>query len=76
MTEAPWRPMSEAPRDGTVIIVAYSDFSGASPYAFDEERNMWTLYDPDRWGSDYSEGFDSLKEYGWVPVPLVRKDKP
>jgi len=73
--ESPWRPMSEAPRDGTAIIVLYDDFSGASIYAFDVEHQVWLHFSglarqPDRrpfwefWGDgDLTDG------WGWTRAP-------
>jgi hypothetical protein len=42
----PWRPMSEAPRDGTPIVALYDDLSGTAVIAWGESQRpphdeMW-----------------------------------
>ena len=70
----PWRPMSEAPRDGTDIVAIYSDLSGtavifwgecvAPPHEagwFNYTLDVGDIENSDYWGPEDDEW------YGWVP---------
>ena len=71
----PWRPMNEAPHDGTIIIVMYNDLSGLVAC-------FWGVYNdnPNEEGwfeFTYKIGdFERTEEavliddaYGWMPYP-------
>jgi len=62
---SPWRPMAEAPRDGTFIIALWSDFSGAEVLFWDNDKEGWCDLDYEPW----SEEWISDNYYGWVPAP-------
>jgi hypothetical protein len=85
----PWRPISEAPRDGTDILVPHSDLSGSSVYFFgdytddkNEEIEGWFEYDGDVGDVENSSFYCGPDEFdhklGWLPWPkdsdLIERD--
>lgn len=85
-----WRPMKTAPRDGSPVVLLYSDLSGVVGARFgevnsDELRDFargWFCLD---WGETVGELCDDLyfadhdvtdKRFaGWVPIPEFPKAK-
>jgi hypothetical protein len=76
--QAPWRPMSEAPKDGTIIVAMYGDMSGVAICSWAEYADH-----PGKYGwFEFMNGPDDLEEmeeslvddgsYGWVPFPVDR----
>ena len=75
MTELkePWRPMADAPRDGSTVIVLAADLSCANAFVWDADRDVWLQFAGD-W-TDISKVAkytydEELDGYGWVPGPL------
>lgn len=60
----PWRPISEAPRDGTWFFYRDGDFSSACFY--DKERDA---YYGDHHSATY--GYEIRKPTHWMPIPNV-----
>lgn len=63
-----WNPMADAPRDGTVIIVPFYDYSGVQAirwgdYANNPSQEGWFQAD---WSDEAAIGKDCP---GWLPCP-------
>jgi hypothetical protein len=71
----PWRPTSEAPRDGTDLLVVYDDFGGVAVIFWGElgeppYTEGWVRYYEDIGDFEHTEweGEDYLSHFvGWVP---------
>jgi len=75
--EWPWRPMSEAPRDGTMFLVMYEDYSGAELMCWGDYydlSNYWLIYNGNGTWGEHSSADEILEGYGWMPVPKVIAD--
>ncbi len=77
--ETPWRPIAEAPKDGTVVLIAFSDGTVTQAefgeYACESKRYVgWYFYncDEDQW---YSVGFHGRDQpTHFMPLPKPPRD--
>lgn len=81
MTElmAPWRPMSEAPQDGSILIVLFSDMSGTAAIFWGEavkepHEEGWFEFTKDIGDFDFTDDGD-LEWYGWVLCPPIPENR-
>jgi hypothetical protein len=68
----PWLPVTQAPRDGTVIMLLHCAVSGVvAPISYVQEDNAWHLCD-DQGGVLGIEPviFHPEEHYGWLPLPV------
>jgi hypothetical protein len=72
----PWLPVTQAPRDGTVIMLLSCAVSGiVVPISYVQEDNAWHLCDEQSGGGLGIEPviFHPEEHYGWLPLPVQPK---
>ena len=61
-----WRPISEAPKDGTLVLCAFS--GGETSWHFDRCVCRWSGSELSLWSS---KGVSGLQPDAWMPIPAI-----